>query len=172
MFLGISIIIWFLAIVLILVALAFLFYRQIIHVNLVAITLLFPISFIVAMSALFLPVVYQGAAEVAFSEAQFSQQLKALDSTLTTAGNLPNNFIDKIHELLNQENTDSREYKSELYPQFINLVGEVLRWVTFILAFVIMLLISYTRYAFSSVFQVDKLEKRVRELERITKEKI
>lgn len=167
MFLGISVVIWVLAIILIVIALAFLFYRQVIHANLVVITLLFPLSFLIAMSALFIPGIYHSLTDTALSETQFAQQLKSVDSTLTTAGNAPSNLLNDIQKLFNPNNSNQNsQYKSELYPQLVNLLSEVLRWLIFIFAFIVMILVAYSRYAFSSVFQVDKLERRVSELEK------
>ncbi len=170
MFLGISIIIWVLAVLLILICLAYIFYKQVIKLSVVAINLGFPIIAVIAFSALFFPGIYHSVAEFTLSSTPFAQQLKSIDETVTSASNVPNDIINGIQNLFNQnQQNPAQPVKTNLYGQFIDFAAEVIRWTIFIVSFILMIVLIYFKYSYSSVFEVQELKRRLEKMESVAR---
>ncbi|MEO6728290.1 MAG: hypothetical protein ABIM99_00040 [Candidatus Dojkabacteria bacterium] len=152
-------------ILVIFLTLSFFFYKKVIHVTSLFITLIFFLSVALSLSALFLPQLYKSGAELALKDAPFGVQLKNFDTTMTDIGKIPTSIIGSLGNLFGQNN-QSAEYKSDLYNQFIDFSGGLIRIMVLIFSLIIMFISVYVRYAYSGVLESDKLARKVSELEK------
>jgi len=152
-------------ILVIFLALSFIFYRKVIHVTSIFIALLFIVSIVLSLAAVFVPQLYKSGAEILLKDTPFAVQLKSFDGTITDISKLPTSIIGSIGNLFGQNNTTT-EYKSDLYNQFINFAGGLIRIMTLIFAIIIMLISVYVRYSYSGVIESEKLARKVNELEK------
>lgn len=152
-------------IIILLLLIFFVFYKKIIHVAAAFITIAFFISILLSLSAIFLPQIYKSGAELLIKDSDFGLQLKNLDNSFTQVGNLPNGILDSIGNIFGQ-NSERESYKSDLYNQFVDFTGSVLRIDLLIFAIIIMILSVYVRYSYSGLIESEKLARKVQELEK------
>ncbi|MFS8131174.1 MAG: hypothetical protein ACMG57_04300 [Candidatus Dojkabacteria bacterium] len=153
-----------LLILVIFLILSFVFYKKVIHVTSLFITLLFFASIIFSLSALFLPDLYKSGAELLLKDTQFATQLKSFDGTVTEISKLPTTILGSLNNLFGQTNT-TQAYKSDLYNQFIDFSGGLIRIMILIFSIVIMVLSVYVRYSYAGVIETEKLSRKVNQLE-------
>lgn len=149
----------------IILILFFFLYKRIVAVAALFIFLLFITSIIFTISALFLPQLYKTGAEVLVKDTPFAQQLKYADGTFTEIGKLPSSIIGTIGNLFGQNN-QTQEFKTDLYNQFVDFFGGLLRILVLVIALIIMLVSVYVRFSYSGLVESQKLEKKVKELEK------
>ncbi|MCA9380994.1 hypothetical protein KC678_01910 [Candidatus Dojkabacteria bacterium] len=150
---------------LIIICIFFFFYRKVLIATQSLITIMFFAGLIGSISAIFIPIVYKAPIENYFSESLFGVQLQYADSTLTTVGSVPADLKNKIESLFDKDNVIDAEFKSELYPSFINLISVLLRIFIFVISILLMIVATYMRYSFAGIRDYHRLEKRVKELE-------
>jgi len=168
MLLGFSYFIWGLALLILIFIIAFLFYRQIIGINLFFLNIAFIIAGIIAITALFVPGIFHSFANTVFENTPFAVTLKDFDTSITNVSKVPNQLLDELRSLLRQNPSQNQDvsFQSELYPNFLDLVGSMFRWAAFILAVLIMAFIVYLKYAFSGVYQTKELRKEIEDLQK------
>jgi len=145
--------------------LSFIFYRKVIHVTSLFITVIFFLSIILSLSAIFLPQVYKAGAELVLKDTPFATQLKSFDTSITDISKIPTSILGTLGNLLGQANTQ-QEYKSDLYNQFIDFAGGLIRVMVLIFGIIIMVISVYVRYSYSGVIESEKLARKVSELEK------
>ncbi len=154
-----------LLILVIFLALSFIFYKKVIHVTSLFITLIFLASVVFSLSAIFFPQVYKSGAELVLRDTPFATQLKSFDTSITEISKIPTSILGTLGNLFGQTN-NTQEYKSDLYNQFIDFAGGLIRVMVLIFAIILMLLSVYVRYSYSGVIESEKLARKVEELER------
>ena len=150
---------------LIVICIFFFFYRKVLVATQSLITIMFFVGLIGSISAIFIPFIYKAPIENYFSESFFGIQLQYADSTLTTVGSVPADLKNKIESLFGKDNISDSEFRSELYPSFINLISVLFRAFIFVISILLMIVATYMRYSFAGIRDYHKLEKRVKELE-------
>lgn len=152
----------FLIIILVLF-LFFIFYKKIIHVASIFVILIFFSSVALTLSAVFIPTLYKTGAEILVKDSDLGKQLKNLDDSFTQVGNVPNNILDSIGSIIGQAPRES--FKSDLYNQFIDFSGGLIRVMILILGIIIMVISVYIRYSYSGLIESQNLARKVRQLE-------
>lgn len=151
---------------LVLSGILFLFYKKVIFVSMNLITVMFAISAIGLLSALFIPGIYESFSRNAFNENFFGVQLQNADSALNAIANVPGGIINSIENIFNPDNsTNDYEFNSELYSSFIGLITGMIRIFVLIIASIGLVMSTYLRYTFTGIREAARLEKRVKELE-------
>lgn len=128
-------------------------------------SLLFFVGLTLALTAIFIPKTFEVLTEFAFEETGFAKELKTTDEVLTTVSETSDSIQDSIGKIFGQKDSEDKKAEVNLYDDFIKFLAGILRWITFILAILIMVLSTYLRYAFASVYDVKELRRRVYELE-------
>lgn len=154
-----------LLIIVILLLISFIFYKKVIHVTSLFIVLIFFASLLFSISAIFLPGVYKTGAELVFKDTPFAQQLKNADGTFTEIGKIPANIINSIGNIFGGNN-QTQEFKTDLYNQFIDFAGSLIRIMVLIFGLILMLISVYVRYSYSGVIESEKLSRKLHELEK------
>ncbi len=157
-------------ILIVIIVLAFLLYKHLLDLNAVLVNLFFPIFTIVALLSLFVPVVFTRATEFLLDSSAFSVQLKSIDKGFNDVSTVPNDIFNGIKNFFNPSSNETKaEFKSELYPNFINFVAEVIRWMVFIFSVMMMLVLVYFKYSTASILRIRELEKKYNELAKSVK---
>lgn len=133
--------------------------------------LAFPILLVIALSALFLPQVYNSGADLMLRQAGTYTTIRSLDKNIAAIGNVPGNILGNLGNIFNsggstQTNSDKPGFlESQLYVSLINLIGFLLRIFTLILSLIGMGVVLYLSYSTAGVTQSAELQIRVKQLE-------
>lgn len=143
----------------------FIFYKKITFITFSFINLIFPILIVIALSTVFLPSIYKSLGESIVSNSPFGEQIKNVDTILTQAGETQNSIVGQIQNLFGQGNSNQEKYESDLFEKFAEFIGNTLRMFTLLLALILSVVVVYIKYAYSGVYEVERLKKRVEVLE-------
>lgn len=152
-------------ILVIILVIFFFLYKKIIAVAAFFIFVVFIGSIVCILSALFFPQIYKSGAELLVKDSSFGTELKNFDGTITNIENLPTSVVNSIGNLFGQ-NSQTQTFKSDLYNQFVDFTGSLIRIMVLIVAIILMVISVYVRYSYAGVIESEKLSKRVLELER------
>ena len=154
-----------LAIIIVVIALAYLLYKQVEDVSVLILNLLFPILILLSFYTLFVPSTFKIIADNTFSKTEFGITLKNTDQGLTELAKIPSNLVGNIQNIFDKSQDHTKPIISvDLYNTFITLIASIIRWGIFIISIFLILLILYLRYTFSSVFELRDLRREYREL--------
>ncbi len=142
-----------------------LFYKKVIFISLSLINILFIISIIGIISALFLPSIYISTAELLFKDNAFGNSLLSIENFIEQIANIPSNIGNSIQNLIGRGSDSGTSFDSNLYNDFIKLISGILRIFSIVLSLIILVITTYFKYVYSGFISSRKLEKRVEELE-------
>jgi hypothetical protein len=159
----------FFLIVIVIIFVAFVFFKRIILATHILITIGFFLSLIVAVSVLLLPDTYRSITSSLFNDSFFGMQLQNIDNTISDLVGAEEDLKSSIQDFFgggdSDQVIDTDKAQAELYPHFINLVSTIIRGSLLLLSLSSMIICTYLRYAFAGLHEVRLLEKRVEELE-------
>lgn len=147
----------------------FIFYKRIVVASFLLLNIIFALSLLSSLAALFAPFVFTAATESFLSNSSFGMQLQSADNTIKNVGNIPNDLKNRIEDLFNREEQSNQSDLAEtpgLYVTFVNFISGLLRIFTLILATIVMVVSVYIRYAFGGLKETSRLEIRNTELEK------
>lgn len=134
----------------------------------------FFILIIAALIALFIPQIFNTAADLTFHVSGNYEKIQDLDKNfpLNNLADLPQNIIDLITGGNQIDKTETKFFEKNIYPSLVESLGFFYRILTLIISIVGLIGIIYVSYAASSVtdtenlkIRYEQLEKRVKELE-------
>jgi predicted PurR-regulated permease PerM len=133
----------------------------------------FIVLVLVVLSALFLPQAYRSLSEYTLQNTGTLETIRSIDGQVENLINVPQNFFDTIKDLLSggsseqsEETADEGILESRLYPALADALGFVYRIFALVLAIAGLIAVIYFSYSFENVSQIEKLEDRVRNLEK------
>ena len=155
-----------LLIVILIILIIFLAYRKVIKITFTALTLIFFVSLAGVLSSVFVPKFYQNISERIFRDNIFAVQLEYFDNTLTDFSKVPNDLKQKIENVFRKNKKDIKDekFETQIYEQFIVLMGNILRFFIFSISFIGLITTTYLRYAFAGVSESIKLKKEIDDL--------
>lgn len=144
----------------------YLFHNQIAEVNYWVLRVLFPILLIIALSALFVPGIYQSAAEQMMISGQVNTKLQQLDLTIDAFNQTSSNISNGLGGLFGNPSQQKPE-PSNIYAQTLTGLTNLIRWIVFISSTILLMVVTYLHYGLAGVVKTHELEKRVHRLEQI-----
>ncbi len=183
-----------LLIFIVVLALLFAFKGRIIRVMGLGIKILFPMLAILAIVAIFLPGVFDTAADLSLKQAgtyenirKIDEKINPFDSAIDDVEEGVSNFWEDLEDLFSQKDEASVDESSEndsesgeaasleedskgvlesnLYPALVSLISGILRLVALVTSLVGMIVLIYLSYTTGSAIEVEDLKARVRQLE-------
>lgn len=137
---------------------------------------IFVSSLLVALSALFLPQVYDATADFSLRQTGTYESLVSFDEGLGSIINAPQSIWDQISELFggsandDVQNTQTGILETNLYPQLVLLFGGILRISALVISILLMIIVLYVSFGFDTVSEIGKLQAANKELvERVNK---
>lgn len=149
-----------------LLTLLFVFKRQITVFMAIVLRVFFAVFLALALSALFLPQIYQSLSDTSLRQVGVYSTIRSFDSNITGVTNAPSNILDSIFNP-GKATTETAPgpLESGLYPSLVSLFGGIYRIATLAGSITALIVIVYLSYATAGVVQSTRLEHRVRELE-------
>jgi len=155
-------------IILVVITLVYLARKKLIVLTVASIHLVFPVLLLVSLSALFLPQVYHSLTDFGLQQTTLPSQFKNLDNIVGTPAQLPQTILGEIGNLLGQKSTTTTPVpgviETQLYPQFVNLISEVIRFFSLIFSIIGLIVTIYLSYISSSMTDYVKLEQKYENL--------
>src|SRR5436190_534710 len=105
--------------------LLFVFKRQITLLMAVVLRVFFAVFVAVALSALFLPQIYQSASEFSLQQVGVYTTIRNLDGNITGITNAPANILDSIFNSNKPATTAPGPLETNLWPSLVSLFGGI-----------------------------------------------
>jgi hypothetical protein len=152
-------------VLILLLCLSFVFYKKIISLTKVLVNIAFPFLVVIALSTMLLPQLYSSIVEISLKNSSIETTLTSVDNTLSQVGKLQSQISNSLNSILNRNQIDITEYKSNLYLEFVVAISNITRIFILLTSVVLMFILTYVKYTFAGSFNAIDLQNRINKLE-------